>query len=95
MKYAKLINDSLILAPNPILVDGNWIGNPPGEVYEAEGYKPAVYNEQPKPQGVGWFVETWTETDEALVQGWEWHEATDEDEISDTEAMDMLLGGEG
>ena len=95
MKYAKLINNFPVYAPNPILVDGAYIGNPPGSVYEAEGYKPVKNTDQPEPRGTGWYVETWAETDEAIVQRWEWHEATDEDEISEGEALDMLLGGEG
>lgn len=94
MRYAKLINGSIAYAPNPILHNGLWYGNPPGSVYEAEGYKPVTYTEQPEPLGVGRWIETWKETDEAIVQGWVWHEATDEDEISDTEAIDMLLGGD-
>lgn len=95
MKYAKLINNYPVYATNPILHNGLWYGNPSGEIYEAEGYKPVQYADQPEPQGVGRWEATWTETDEAIVQGWEWHEATDEDEISDAEALDMLLGGEG
>lgn len=94
MKYAKLINSKPVYATNPILHDGLWYGNPPPEIYLAEGYKPVRYTDQPEPQGDGRFVETWTETEEAIVQGWVWHEATDEDEISPEEALDMLLGGE-
>lgn len=94
MKYAKLINNSLSYAPNPILHAGLWYGNPPGSVYEAEGYKPVSLTNQPEPLGVGWWVETWTETEDAIVQGWTWREATDEDEISDTEALELLTGGE-
>lgn len=94
MRYAKLVNDFPVYAPNPIVVDGVRIGNPPGEIYMGEGYKPVQYTDQPEPQGVGWSVETWTETDEAIVQGWSWHEAGPEDEISPEEALDMLLGGE-
>lgn len=94
MKYAKLINSRLSYAPNPILHDGVWYGNPPAEIYLAEGFKPVTYTDQPEPQGVGWWNTTWTETEEAIVQGWEWHEATDEDEISPEEALDMLMGGD-
>lgn len=94
MIYAKLINNYPQYAPNPILHNGLWYGNPPGEIYEAEGYKPVVYSDPPEPLGVGWWVETWTETEDAIVQGWTWHEATDEDEISDTEALELLTGGE-
>lgn len=95
MKYAKLIDGHPVFAPNPIIVGGSRIGNPPPEIYLAEGYKPVQYADQPEPQGVGRWEETWAETDEAIVQGWQWHEATDEDEISDSEALDMLLGGGG
>ena len=95
MRYAKIIDGYPQYAPNPILHNGLWYGNPPGSDYEAEGYKPVSLINQPEPLGEGWWVETWTETDEAIVQGWTWHEATDEDEISDTEALELLTGGEG
>ena len=95
MKYAKLINSFPVFAPNPILHNGMIRYNPPGSVYEAEGYKPVSLTNQPEPPGVGRWVETWTETDDAIVQGWTWHEATDEDEISDTEALELLTGGDG
>lgn len=95
MKYAKLNGGYPVFAPNPILHNGMIRYNPPGSAYEAEGYKQVQYTNQPEPLGTGWFIETWTETEEAIVQGWTWHEATDEDEISDTEALAMLTGGDG
>lgn len=95
MKYAKLINSYPSYAHNPILHDGKWYGNPPGEVYLAEGYKPVIHAEQPEPQGVGWWNEVWTETDEAIVQGWVWHETTDDDEISPEDALGVITGGDG
>lgn len=70
MKYAKLINNSPVYARNPILHDGLWYGNPPGSVYEAEGYKPVVYSDMPEAPSGYYYAETWTETDEAIVQGW-------------------------
>ena len=95
MSHAKLINGSISYAPNRIQHNGLWYGNPPGSVYEAEGYKPVSLTNQPEPPGVGWWIETWAETEDAIVQGWTWHEATDEDEISDTEALKLLTGGDG
>ena len=68
MRYAKLINGHPVYAPNPIKHNGLWYGNPPGSVYEAEGYKPVSLTDQPEPPGVGWWVETWTETEEAIEQ---------------------------
>lgn len=95
MRYAKLINNYPSYAPNPIIHNGCRIGNPPPEIYLEEGYKPVVYNDQPEPQGAGRYIEKWAETEEAIVQGWEWHEAADEDEIDPEEALDLLLGGGG
>lgn len=94
MRYAKLIDGNLSIAPNQILHNGLWCGNPPPEIYLAEGYKPVTITDQPEPPGVGRWVETWTETDDAIVQGWTWHEAADEDEISDAEALELLTGGD-
>lgn len=71
MKYAKLINNFPVYALNPILHNGLWYGNPPGEIYEAEGYKPVHFNEQPTEPREGYqWVETWGETNTEIVQDW-------------------------
>ena len=92
MTYAKLIDGSLRLAPNPIQIDGKYIGNPPGSVYEGEGYKPVVYSDPPgdAPAGYQW-TETWSEEDGNIQQGWVLEEET---EIPADEAMEILFGGE-
>lgn len=93
MKYAKLINNYPSFAPNPILHDGLWYGNPPSEIYEAEGYKPVRYTDPGEaPEGYYW-VETWAETGGEIVQGWEAVELPPEEDIDPTEALDILLGG--
>lgn len=84
MKYAKFINNRHAYAPNPILHNDLWYGNPPGEVYEAEGYKPVRYTEPPTEPGEGYqWSETWSETEDAILQGWELVEVpiTDEDAL--------------
>lgn len=84
MRYAKLINNSPSFAPNPILHAGLWHGNPPGSVYEAEGYKPVRFTEPPTEPGEGYqWSETWSETDTEIVQGWVLVEVpiTDEDAL--------------
>lgn len=84
MKYAKLINNFPSYAPNPILVDGAYIGNPPGSVYEAEGYKPVRYTAPPTEPREGYqWAETWSETATEIVQGWELVEVP----ITDEEAL--------
>lgn len=71
MRYAKLIDNYPHYAPNPILHNGLWYGNPPGEIYEAEGYKPVHYNAQPTEPRDGYqWSETWGETDTEIVQDW-------------------------
>ena len=71
MRYAKLNNNRPIYAPNPIKHDGLWYGNPPASVYEAEGYKPVVYADDPgeAPSGFQW-SEIWSEDDFNIQQGW-------------------------
>ena len=71
MKYAKLINNYPIYAPNPILHNGLWYGNPPGSIYEAEGYKQVRHTAAPEAPSGYYYSETWTETEDAIVQGWE------------------------
>ena len=70
MRYAKLENNYLYYAPNPIMVSGNWYGNPPGSVYEAEGYKPVRYAEQPKVEPGYIAIPSWCETETEIVQTW-------------------------
>lgn len=93
MKYAKLIDNQLVLAPRHYVQDGYQISNPTPEKLAELGYKPVTYTDPPEPLGVGWLIETWKETAETIVQNWDWHEATDKDEISNEEALQILLGG--
>ena len=84
MKYAKLIDSKPTYAPNPILHAGLWYGNPPEEIYGAEGYKPVRYTEPPSEPTDGYqWNETWSETDTEIVQGWVLVEVpiTDEDAL--------------
>ena len=93
MKYAKLINSSPVYAPNPILHDGLWYGNPPSSVYEAEGYKPVQYTAPGEaPEGC-YMAEVWTETETEIVQGWEAVELPPEGDIDPAEALDIIVGG--
>ena len=71
MKYAKLINDSPVYAPNPIKIDRTWWCNPPDSIYTEQGYKPVVYSDPPSeaPAGHQW-TETWSEEDGSIIQGW-------------------------
>ena len=92
MNYAKLKNGRVSYAPNPILHNGLWYGNPPAEVCEAEGYKPVVYTDPPEAVPGQILVPDWTEQDEAIVQTWS--QEAEPDEISEDRAWRILTGEE-
>ena len=91
MRYAKLINFHPSYAPNPITVDGIRYGNPPAEILLEQGYKPVTFTDPPSVEAGYRPVESWTETDKAIVQGWTVEEVT---ELDGEEAMQMLFGGD-
>ena len=91
MNYAKLIDGKPVFAPNPIRADGFWRGNPPAELYFARGWKPVRRTEPPAAENGCRPVESWTETEEAIVQGWT---LEPEGELSEAEVLDILLGGD-
>lgn len=91
MIYAKLIDGFPVYAPNPIIIDDRQIGNPPGEVYEAEGYKPVRYTDPPEPEPGYIAVPGWNETAEAITQTWAVE--PEPDEIDGERAAELMLGG--
>lgn len=93
MTYAKLINNNLSVAPNPILHNSLWYGNPPGSIYEAEGYKPVIYAPQPEAPSGHYYAETWTEREYAIVQGWELVEEPITEEAALVRYANELTGG--
>ena len=95
MRYAILRNGALFFAHNPILSQGKYIGNPSDALYLAEGYKPVVYADRPgtAPADCCW-EEVWAEEEKVIRLSWVLMAQTDDEEISDTEAVTILLGGE-
>lgn len=83
LKYAKLINNQIHYAPNPILVGDTYIGNPPGEVYLEQGFLPVIETTPTTPPE-GYYMEPhWEEKDGQIVQTWTVEEIpiTDEDAL--------------
>ena len=70
MKYGKLINNQLVLAPNPIIIGDRQIGNPPGEVYIEQGYKPVVYTDPPETEPGYVAVPGWYDDGDELREVW-------------------------
>ena len=90
MIYGKLIDGELVYAPNPILVGGNYIGNPPAEVCEGAGYKEVVYTNPPVVEEGYIAVPGWQEEDDEIVQVWN---IEPEGDIDADVALDILMGG--
>ena len=94
MKYAKLVNGKPSYAPNPILHNGLWYGNPPAQLLMTMDYKRLERSDPPEVPPGYVAVQGWVEETETIREVWTLRELTDEDEISDTEALDMLMGGD-
>lgn len=75
--YAKIINNSLVYAPNPIKVQNNYIGNPSNNIYTLQGYKPIIhlpYPEDPIDENYHW-EPFWREEENNIVQDWKLQES--------------------
>lgn len=90
--YAKLINNTIQPAPNPIYIDPWWIGNPTPEMLIAEGYKPVRYTTPPETPPGYIAVPGWEETETEIVQIWTVEE--EPDEVDADRAMEILFGGD-
>lgn len=93
MNYAKLIAGNPRFAPNVVHWRESLVINPDAEKLTELGYKPVTYTEPQgvAPEGYVW-RETWAETNEVIVRGWE---LTPESDLSPEETLAILLGGEG
>ena len=89
--YGKLVNGELRGAPRPIRTEnGDVFTNDPALLLQY-GYKPiitAVY-----PSDGGYYTESWTETETEITQTWTEVQQSDDDPISDSEALEIITGG--
>lgn len=91
MMYGKLIDGELRGAPRPIkTADGDVFTNDPA-VYLANGYKPITLTDCPN-DGKNYTV-AWTETETEITQTWTEVQQSDDDPISDSEALEIITGG--
>ena len=93
---AKIIDGEMILAPRKINreIDGEQYTtyNPTDEMLAEQGWLPVVETDPPDNPPDGYHYEaTYSEADDEIVQGWELVE--DSEEISDSEALEIILGG--
>ena len=70
MRYAKLIDGELILAPNKLVGETTTVYNPTPEMLMAEGYKPVRFTDPPVvPEGF-YSAPDWEEHEDEIVQTW-------------------------
>lgn len=91
MMYGKLIDGELRGAPRPLkTADGDVFTNDPA-VYLANGYKPITLMDCPN-DGKN-YIAAWTETETEITQTWTEVQQSDDDPISDSEALEIITGG--
>ena len=89
--YGKLIDGELRGAPRPIkTADGDVFTNDPALLLQY-GYKPIITAEYPS-DGKS-YISSWAETETEIVQVWTEVQQSDNDPISDSEALEIITGG--
>ena len=91
MIYGKLVDGELRGAPRPIRTEnGDVFTNDPALLLQY-GYKPIILTDYPS-DGKS-YVSSWTETESEITQVWTELPQTDNDPISDSEALEIITGG--
>ena len=89
--YGKLIDGELRGAPRPIRTEnGDVFTNDPALLLHY-GYKPIILTGYPS-DGKS-YVGSWTETETEITQVWTEVQQSDDDPISDSEALKIITGG--
>lgn len=89
--YGKLIDGELRGAPRPIkTADGDVFTNDPALLLQY-GYKPIILTEYPS-DGKS-YIDSWAETETEITQVWTEVQQSDDDPISDSEALEIITGG--
>ena len=91
MIYGKLVGGELRGAPRPIRTEnGDVFTNDPALLLQY-GYKPIITAEYPS-DGKS-YIDSWAETETEITQIWTELPQTDNDPISDSEALEIITGG--
>ena len=91
MIYGKLVGGELRGAPRPIRTEnGDVFTNDPALLLQY-GYKPIITAEYPS-DGKS-YIRSWAETETEIVQVWTEVQQSDNDPISDSEALEIITGG--
>ena len=89
--YGKLVGGELRGAPRPIRTEnGDVFTNDPALLFQY-GYKPLLTADYPS-DGKN-YIAAWTETETEITQTWTEVQQSDDDPISDSEALEIITGG--
>lgn len=91
MIYGKLVGGELRGAPRPLKTAEGDVFTNNAAIYLANGYKPIILTDSPS-DGKS-YIDSWTETETEIVQVWTEQQQTDNDPISDSEALEIITGG--
>ena len=89
--YGKLVNGELRGAPRPIRTENGDVFTTDPALLLHYGYKPIFLTEYPS-DGKS-YIDSWAETETEITQVWTEQPQTDDDPISDTEALEIITGG--
>ena len=89
--YGKLVNGELRGAPRPIKTENGDVFTTDPNLLLQYGYKPIITAEYPS-DGKS-YTDSWAETETEITQVWTEQPQTDDDPISDSEALEIIIGG--
>ena len=89
--YGKLIDGELRGAPRPIRTENGDVFTTAPALLLQYGYKPIITAEYPS-DGKS-YIDSWAETETEITQVWTEQPQTDDDPISDSEALEIITGG--
>ena len=91
MIYGKLVDGELRGAPNPLKTEESYIITNNAAINLANGNKPIILTDSPS-DGKS-YTSSWTETETEIIQVWTEVQQSDNDSISDSEALEIITGG--
>ena len=89
--YGKLVDGELRGAPRPIRTENGDVFTTDPALLLHYGYKPIIAAEYPS-DGKS-YIDSWAETETEITQIWTELPQTDDDPISDSEALEIITGG--
>lgn len=89
--YGKLVNGELRGAPRPIRTENGDVFTTDPTLLLHYGYKPIIMAEYPSDGK--YYTDSWAETETEITQIWTEVQQSDDDPISDSEALEIITGG--